>query len=334
MKGYNVAVVGATGAVGTKMIETLEARKFPVAQLRALASERSKGKALRVRGDLLAVEELKADSFKGIEIALFSAGAKISRKFAPLAVKAGAIVVDNSSAFRMEKDVPLIVPEVNRYALKDHRGIIANPNCSTIQMVLVLGPLHQRAKIKRVVVTTYQSVSGTGLLAMVELREQSLATLEDREIKKKVYPYEIAFNLLPHIGEFLSNGYTQEEMKMINETRKILGDEGINVTATTVRVPIFIGHSEAVNIELEEELTPKEAREILGEAPGVIVMDDPDRNLYPYPRMAAGKDEVFVGRIRKDSTVPHGLDLFIVADNLRKGAALNAIQIAEELIKE
>lgn len=333
LRKYSVAVVGATGAVGAEMLETLERRDFPVGQIRALASERSKGKTLKFKGERIAVEELNSKSFKGVEIALFSAGAKISQKFAPIAVKAGTIVVDNSSAFRMEKDVPLVVPEINRDTLKGHRGIIANPNCSTIQMVLVLAPLHRRARIKRIVVATYQSVSGTGWRAMVELREQTSAILEDKEIKSEVYPYEIAFNLLPHIGEFLPNGYTQEEMKTVNETRKILGDEEINITSTTVRVPVFIAHSEAVNIELEEGLPVEEAREILAEAPGVVVMDDPDQNIYPYPRMAAGRDEVFVGRIRRDLSVPYGLDLFIVADNLRKGAALNAVQIAEELIK-
>lgn len=334
MRKYSVAVVGATGAVGTEILETLEQRNFPVAQIRALASGRSKGKSLKFKGERVTVEEIKSKSFKGVEIALFSAGGKMSQKFAPVAVKAGAIVVDNSSAFRMEKGVPLVVPEVNPHALREHRGIIANPNCSTIQMVVVLAPLHQRTRIKRVVVATYQAVSGTGLRAMVELREQAIAILEDKEVEKEVYPYEIAFNLLPHIGEFLPNGSTQEEMKMVNETRKILGDKRINVSATTVRVPVFLGHSEAVNIEFEEDLGAQEAREILSKAPGVVVIDDPVENGYPYPRMAAGKDGVFVGRIRKDTSVPCGLNLFVVADNLRKGAALNAVQIAEELIKE
>jgi aspartate-semialdehyde dehydrogenase len=274
------------------------------------------------------------DSFEGVDIALFSAGAGVSHEFAPQAVKAGTVVVDNSSAFRMDPEVPLVVPEVNAEAIKTHKGIIANPNCSTIQMVVALKPIHDHAKIKRVVVATYQAVSGTGKEAMDELFEQSkmIFNFQQNEIRPKVYPHQIAFNCLPHIDIFLENGYTKEEMKMVNETKKIMGDDSIKVTATTVRVPVFIGHSEAVNVELEEELSPDECRRILRQSPGLVVVDDPGQNIYPLPINAAGEDPVFVGRIRRDETVTSGLNMWIVADNLRKGAALNAVQIAEVLI--
>jgi aspartate-semialdehyde dehydrogenase len=330
---YTVAVVGATGAVGTEMIEILEERKFPIGELRPLASYRSAGGCVTFRDQEVVVQELSKDSFEGVDIALFSAGADISREFAPIAAKAGAVVIDNSSAWRMGKDVPLVVPEVNRADIAKHKGIIANPNCSTVQMVVALKPLHDRARIRRIVVTTFQSVSGTGKEAMDELLEQSQDLLSFKEPAPNVYPYQIAFNCLPHVDDFLPSGYTKEELKLLNETRKIMGDDSIRVTATTVRVPVYVGHSESVNIETEKKLTANEARAILCEAPGVLLYDDPVHKIYPMPIDVAGKDEVFVGRIREDESIPNGLNLWIVADNLRKGAALNAIQIAEELIK-
>jgi aspartate-semialdehyde dehydrogenase len=331
---YRVAVVGATGAVGKEMISVLEERAFPVSELIPLASYRTAGTQVSFDNQSIIVKELKTDSFEGIDIALFSAGAGVSNEFAPLAVKAGTVVVDNSSAFRMNPEVPLVVPEVNPDAIKTHKGIIANPNCSTIQMVVALKPIHDHAKIKRIVVATYQAVSGTGKEAVDELLDQSkmIFNFQQNEIQPTVYPHQIAFNCLPHIDVFLENGYTKEEMKMVNETKKIMGDDSVQVTATTVRVPVFVGHSEAVNVELEKPLSPEECRKILQKSPGVIVVDDPARNIYPLPINAAGEDSVFVGRIRRDETVPSGLNLWIVADNLRKGAALNAVQIAEMLI--
>jgi aspartate-semialdehyde dehydrogenase len=329
---YTVAVVGATGAVGAEMIAILAERKFPVGVLLPLASYRSAGGRVTFHDQELVVRELTKDSFEGVDIALFSAGADISREFAPIAAKAGAVVIDNSSAWRMGKDVPLVVPEVNPADIAKHKGIIANPNCSTVQMVIALKPLHDRARIRRIVVTTFQSVSGTGKEAMDELLEQSQDLLSFKEPAPNVYPYQIAFNCLPHIDDFLPSGYTKEEMKLLNETRKIMGDDSIRVTATTVRVPVYVGHSESVNIETEKKLTANEARAILSEAPGVLLYDDPAHKVYPMPIDVAGKDEVFVGRIREDESIPNGLNLWIVADNLRKGAALNAIQIAEELI--
>ncbi len=331
---YYVAVVGATGAVGKEMVLTLEERGFPVSELLPLASYRTAGTNISFNDRTITVKELKEDSFEGVDIALFSAGAGISLKYAPLAVKAGAVVIDNSSAFRMEPDVPLIVPEVNPGAVTRHKGIIANPNCSTIQMVVVLKPIHEMARIKRVVVATYQAVSGTGKEAMDELFEQCKMILNFRkdDIMPKVYPYQIAFNCLPHIDVFLDNAYTKEEMKMVNETRKIMEDDNIALTATTVRVPVFIGHSEAVNIELEKDLSPDQCRDILRMSPGVVVLDNPAKNEYPIAIDAANTDPVYVGRIRRDESVPHGLNMWIVADNLRKGAALNAVQIAEMLV--
>ncbi len=336
MKEYNVAVVGATGAVGNEMVETLEQRKFPVKKLTLLASSRSVGKTLTYKGHDVKIEELKEDSFKDIQIGLFSAGGSISEKFAPIAAAAGCVVIDNTSAWRMDPDVPLVVPEVNEHAIKDYtkKGIIANPNCSTIQMVVALKPLHNAAKIKRIVVSTYQAVSGTGKKAIYELEQQVLAIYNNKPVEKKVYPYQIAFNCLPQIDVFLDNGYTKEEMKMVNETKKILEDESIQVTATTVRVPVFYSHSESVNIEFEKDLSPEEARKILKKAPGVKVVDDPSKKIYPLAIDAAGRDETFVGRIRRDESVAHGLNLWVVADNIRKGAALNAVQIAEVLIKK
>jgi aspartate-semialdehyde dehydrogenase len=330
---YVVAVAGATGVVGREMLEILEERKFPVSELVLLASERSEGEKLDFGGKKWTVKRLTRDSFKGVDIALFSAGAARSLEFAPAAVQSGAVVIDNSSAFRMDPKVPLVVPEVNAPAIAKHAGIIANPNCSTIGMVVVLKPLHDRAKIRRIVITTFQSVSGTGKKAIDELAGQTVALLNFKDVEKNVYPHQIAFNCLPHIDAFLENGYTKEEMKMVHETKKIMEDDSIGVTATTVRVPVFRCHSESVNIETEQKLTANEARAILSAAPGVLVYDDPKRNIYPLAIDVSGKDETYVGRIREDESIPNGLNLWIVSDNLRKGAALNAVQIAEELIK-
>jgi aspartate-semialdehyde dehydrogenase len=332
---YRVAVVGATGAVGRQMVACLEERRFPVAQLLPLASERSLGKKVTFLGKEIQVEVLDKNSFDGVEIALFSAGGSISQEYGPVAAAAGAVVVDNSSAWRMDPAVPLVVPEVNPadIALYTNKGIIANPNCSTIQMVVALKPLHDAARLKRVVVSTYQAVSGTGQKAVDELATQVRALLSCQDTENKVYPHRIAFNVLPHIDVFLDNGYTKEEMKMVNETQKIMGDDSIRVTATTVRVPVFYGHSEAVNIETERKLTPAEARQILSGAPGVKVVDDPAKFKYPMPLEAAGQDLTFVGRIREDFSIENGLNFWVVADNLRKGAATNAVQIAEILIQ-
>jgi len=331
---YVVAVVGATGAVGREMVVILEQRRFPVSDLVLLASERSAGERLEFNGKNVAVGKLARDSFKDVDIALFSAGADRSLEFAPAAVKSGAVVIDNSSAFRMDAKVPLVVPEVNAHAIASHAGIIANPNCSTIGMVVVLKPIHDAAKIKRIVITTFQSVSGTGKQAMDELAQQTVSLLNFRDVETNVYPHQIAFNCLPHIDSFLDNGYTKEEMKLVNETKKIFEDESIRITATAVRVPVFRCHSEAVNIETEKNISANEVRAILSAAPGVIVYDDPKKNIYPLAIDVAGKDEVYVGRIRDDESVPNGMNLWIVSDNLRKGAALNAVQIAEHLIRE
>jgi aspartate-semialdehyde dehydrogenase len=335
-KSYAVAVAGATGAVGLEMIKTLEQRNFPVGSIKLLASERSEGKELRFNGKPVKVERLTKDSFKGIQVALFSAGASRSLEFAPAAAASGAVVVDNSSAFRMDPEIPLVVPEVNPHAIAQYkkRGIIANPNCSTIQMVVALKPIHDAARIKRIVVSTYQAVSGTGLKAIDELLAQTRALLASQEIQKKVYPHQIAFNCLPHIDVFLDNGYTKEEMKMVNETRKIMEDPSIRVTATTVRVPVVHSHSESVNIETEKKITPQEVRELLSKAPGIKVVDNPALNEYPLAIHAAGRDETFVGRIREDDSIPNGINLWVVSDNVRKGAALNAVQIAEILIEK
>ncbi len=330
---YTVAVVGATGAVGAEMIEVLEERKFPLETLVPLASIRSVGGTVSFQGTEVPVQVLTPDSFRGIDLALFSAGSDLSREFAPIATRAGATVIDNSAAWRMEKGVPLVVPEVNAKEVHGHRGIIANPNCSTIQMVVALKPLHDEARIKRIVVTTFQSVSGTGKEAMEELVTECQDLLSFKEERPKVYPYQIAFNCLPHIDDFLETGYTMEEMKLAHETRKIMGDDSIRITATTVRVPVYVGHSESVNIETERKLSANEARAILSVAPGVLVYDDPSHRIYPMPLDVAGKDEVYVGRIREDESIPNGLNLWVVADNLRKGAALNAVQIAELLIQ-
>ncbi len=331
-KTYSVAVVGATGAVGNEMISILEERKFPVKEVRLLASDRSDGKKLEFSEKNITVKKTDSSSFNEIDIALFSAGASRSKEFAPLAVRSGAIVIDNSSAFRMDPDVPLVVPEVNPHAIARHKGIIANPNCSTIQMVVVLKPIHDAVRIKRIVVSTYQAVSGTGKEAIEELSQQTRDLFNYREVKHQVYPHQISFNCLPQIDIFEENHYTKEEMKMINETKKIIEDDTIAITATAVRVPVFYGHSESVNIETEKKLTADEARELLSDAPGVKLIDNIDALEYPLAIKAAGRDEVFVGRIREDESIEKGLNLWIVSDNIRKGAALNAIQIAEILI--
>ena len=330
---YTVAIVGATGAVGTEMLSVLEERTFPVDQIRLLASPKSAGGTVTFRGDTVTVNVLTKDSFHGVDIALFSAGSDVSKEYAPWATKAGAVVIDNSSAWRMDPHVPLVVPEVNPHDLEKHQGIIANPNCSTIQMVVALKPLHDYATITRIVVSTYQSVSGTGKEAMDELAEQCRQLLSFEDIRPTVYPHQIAFNCLPHIDDFLPTGYTQEEMKMVNETRKIMGDASIGISATTVRVPVLISHAESINIETRKKVSVEEARAILLTAPGVQLYDDPSRCLYPLQIDSAGTDVVFVGRIREDESIAKGLNLWVVADNLRKGAALNAVQIAEELGK-
>ena len=332
-KNPRVAVVGATGAVGREMLEVLAQRDFPASEIVPFASARSAGSKVEFKGAELTVRELKEDSFAGFDLALFSAGGSTSEKFAPLAAKAGCVVVDNSSAWRMDPACPLVVPEVNPGDLSWHKGIIANPNCSTIQMVVALKPLHDVAKIKRIVVSTYQAVSGTGQKAIAELEGQIAKLMNGKEAECKVYPYQIAFNCLPQIDVFLDNGYTKEEMKMVNETKKIMGDDSIRVTATTVRVPVFYGHSEAVNIETEKKLTVEEVRQILASAPGIVVEDFPEKKVYPMAISAAGQDDVFVGRIREDESIDNGINMWIVADNIRKGAATNAVQIGEELIR-
>jgi aspartate-semialdehyde dehydrogenase len=335
-KKFHVAVAGATGAVGNQMIACLEERDFPVGSLKLLATRKSVGRKLEFRGEQIAVAELTEGSFKGVDIALFSAGGSTSEKFAPAAAAAGCVVVDNSSAWRMDPEVPLVVPEVNPHAVAGYtrKGIIANPNCSTIQMVVVLNPLHRQYGIKRLVIATYQAVSGTGKKAIDELSEQTRAIFNSKEIEKKVYPHQIAFNCLPHIDVFYDNGYTKEEMKLVNETRKILEDDTIAITATTVRVPVFYSHSEAVNVETRKPVTAAGVRALLVSAPGVKVVDDPQNNLYPLAIEAAGQDLTLVGRIRQDESVENGINLWVVADNIRKGAATNAVQIAEVLAEK
>jgi aspartate-semialdehyde dehydrogenase len=335
-KSLHVAVVGATGVVGNEMVKILEERKFPVKDLKLLASERSVGLTMPFRGEQVPVELLTETSFTGVDLGLFSPGGEVSKKFAPIAAREGCVVVDNTSAFRMDPEIPLVVPEVNAHAIAQYKnkGIIANPNCSTIQMVVVLKPIHDAARVRRVVVSTYQSVSGTGKEAISELEEQTISIMNCRPVKKKVYPHQIAFNCLPHIDVFLENGYSKEEMKMVNETKKIMEDNTIRVTATTVRVPVFYSHSESANIETEKKLTAAQVRDLLSRAPGVRVVDDPSNNAYPLAIDAAGQNETMVGRIREDATIECGIDLWIVADNIRKGAALNAVQIAEILLEK
>ncbi len=332
MREPDVAIVGATGMVGQEFIRILEERDFPLGRLRLLASERSRGRSLEFRGEDIPVRVLGEDSFEGIDIALFSAGGSISREYAPEAVRSGAVVVDNSSAWRMEPEVPLVVPEVNPGDAFKHKGIIANPNCSTIQMVVVLDPLHRAYDLERVVVTTFQSVSGTGRDAVEELKKQVRDIEAGEPVTSEVYPHQIAYNCLPHIDVFLDNGYCREEQKMIDETRKIMGLPSLAVTATTVRVPVFVCHSESVNCQFRKPVEPDEARVVLGAAQGVEVVDDPPANSYPLAIDCAGKDAAYVGRIRKDYSASNALNLWVVSDNLRKGAALNAVQIAELLL--
>ncbi|MCC6740786.1 MAG: aspartate-semialdehyde dehydrogenase [Planctomycetia bacterium] len=335
MSPRNVVIVGATGAVGQEFLKVLEQREFPIKTLKLCASAKSKGKTVKFRGETLQVEELKADSFKGQEIGLFSAGGSISKEFAPVAAKAGCIVVDNTSAWRMDPKVPLVVPEVNPRAIERHEGIIANPNCSTIGLVVVLKPIHDKARIRRVVVTTFQSVSGAGARALEECIEETKAVLAGKDFKRSIFPHQIAFNAIPQIGQkkesFQPNGYTDEELKMVNETKKIMEDDTIQVAPTCVRVPVLRSHSESVNIETAKPLTPERAREILKSAPGVKVIDDPSKMAYPLATEVADHDDSYVGRIRVDPTVENGLAMWIVSDNIRKGAALNAVQIAEML---
>lgn len=328
---YNVAVMGATGAVGEEMIQILEERHFPVDQLVLLASARSVGKKYRFHGREIKVQELKEDSFAGMDIVLASAGGSISKKYAPFAVKEGAVVIDNTSAFRLDPTVPLVIPEINAGDIKKHKGIIANPNCSTIIMLVPLWPLHKANKIKRVIVSTYQAASGAGAKAMQELEDQARDILAGKAAKKEIFPHQIAFNLFSHNSAIKEDGYNEEEIKMIKETTKIFHDKKIKVTATTVRVPVFRAHSEAIYIEFSKPANLDRVRKILGAAPGVKLVDDRAKNYFPMPLEATGKDDVLVGRIRHDNTSPKGVWLFVAGDQLRKGAALNAVQIAEVL---
>ena len=339
MKKYNVAILGATGAVGQEFLNLIEERKFPFANLKMLASKRSAGKKISFMGKEYTVEEATEASFDGVEIALF-AGGSASKTFAPAAVKAGAVVIDNSSTFRMDPEVPLVVPEVNPQAIERHKGIIANPNCSTIIMVMALKPLYDVAKIKRVVVSTYQAVSGGGKEAMAELEQQVQDIVAGREVTASILPgaalakhYQIAFNLIPQIDVFKENLYTKEEMKMIDETKKIMEDDSMRITATTIRVPVYRSHAESVNVEFENEVSEAQAKEALEKFPGVILRDNPDEMEYPMPLETSGKNDVEVGRLRKDYSIEHGLNFWVCGDQIRKGAALNALQIAEYMIQ-
>lgn len=337
---FHVAVVGATGAVGEQIVKLLEERRFPLGKLTLLASSRSAGRTVTFNGQTITVQETTPDAFDGVDIAFFSAGGSVSKQFAKEAVRRGALVIDNTNAFRMEPDVPLVVPEVNMDDIAQHQGIIANPNCSTIQMVVALKPLQDRYGLKRVIVSTYQAVSGAGYNAVVELKDQTQKVLNGEDFTPEILPvakdkkkYQIAFNAIPQIDLFQENDYTLEEMKMIRETKKILHDDQIEVAATCVRIPVVNGHSESVYVETEQEINPAEVKEILRQAPGVIVEDDPSQQLYPLATNASGRPEVFVGRIRRDLDRPNGLHMWIVSDNLLKGAAFNTIQIAEAYIK-
>ncbi len=332
-KKYRIAVVGATGAVGRTMLSILEERSFPVKEIRLLASSQSKGQYIKFAGENHKINQLTHESFQNIDIALFSAGGNISKEFAPSAVKAGATVIDNTSHFRQSPDVPLVIPEINREKIFENKGIIANPNCSTIGMLVALKPLHDKAQIKRIVVSTYQAVSGAGQKAIDEMISQSQAILNDKPFAPEHFPQQIAFNAIPHIDVFMENDYTREEMKMVWETKKIMGDDKIGISATCVRMPVVTGHSESVNIETAKKLSADDARALLKDAPGVKLVDDPQNALYPTPIDCAGGDAVLVGRIREDESIANGLNLWVVSNNLRKGAALNAVQIAEELIK-
>jgi aspartate-semialdehyde dehydrogenase len=332
MNEYNVAIVGATGLVGQEFIKILVQRNFPAAIIRLLASDRSAGRKMTVGHHEVEVEETVPGSFQEIDIVLFSAGTETSRYFSPIAAQAGTVVIDNSAAFRMVPEVPLVVPEVNVEDIKWHNGIIANPNCSTIQMVVALNPLHKVNPIKRIVVDTYQSVSGTGSAAVEELKTQTRQVLDGQSTVPHVYPHQIAFNVLPEIDVFLDNGYTREEWKMVEETKKIMHADDIAVSVTCARVPVLVGHAEAIHIEFSKPISPDEARDILAQAPGVRIQDDITISLYPQSWSVAGTNEVFVGRIRQDVSHPNGLVIWVVADNMRKGAALNAVQIAEEMV--
>lgn len=340
-KGFHVAVVGATGAVGQQMLKTLEKRNFPIASLKLLASKRSAGKKLHFNGNEYMIEEATPQAFEGVQLALFSAGGSISKELAPEAAKRGAVVVDNTSAFRMDPNTPLVVPEVNEHDLKDHNGIIANPNCSTIQMVVALEPIRQKYGLKKVIVSTYQAVSGAGAKAINELNEQTRSILDGEEFTPEVLPvsgdekhYQIAFNAVPQIDKFQENGYTFEEMKMINETKKIMNMHQLEVSATCVRLPVETGHSESVYIEIDDDnVTVEDFKSLLTDAQGITLQDDPSQQLYPMPADCVGKDDVFVGRIRKDLDRPNGFHMWVVSDNLLKGAALNSVQIAESLVK-
>ena len=329
----HVAVVGATGAVGIEMLETLEKRNFPIGKLTPRASARSAGKTLPFRGEKIAVQELTKDSFDGVDIALFSAGGRISKEFAPAAVEAGAVVVDNSSAFRMDDSVPLVVPEINAADVARHKGIIANPNCSTIVTVMALYPLHQAFGVKRIFASTYQAVSGSGAMGIAELKRQVGEINEGREVSREVYPYQIAFNVLPHVDVFLDNGYTNEEMKMVHESRKIMGLPDFQASVTCVRVPVYRAHSIAVSAEFEKPVSVERAREAINTAPGIDLNDDVASNGYPLPLELAGQDNCQVGRIRRDCAMENGLSFWVVGDQLLKGAALNTVQIAEEVAK-
>ncbi|WP_226528330.1 aspartate-semialdehyde dehydrogenase [Metabacillus niabensis] len=340
-KGYHVAVVGATGAVGQQMLHTLEQRNFPISKLTLLSSERSAGKKVMFRDEEYIVETATPESFEGVQIALFSAGGNVSKQLAPEAVKRGAIVVDNTSAYRMDENVPLVVPEVNEEALKAHNGIIANPNCSTIQMVVALEPIRQQFGLNKVIVSTYQAVSGAGAAAINELKEQAKAILNGDEFTPEILPvsgdekhYQIAFNAIPQIDKFQDNGYTFEEMKMINETKKIMSTPELHVAATCVRLPVETGHSESVYIEVDSEgVSAQQIKELLKESDGITLQDDPSQQIYPMPANCVGKNDVFVGRIRKDLDRDNGFHMWIVSDNLLKGAAWNSVQIAESLVK-
>jgi aspartate-semialdehyde dehydrogenase len=334
LKEYNVAVAGVTGAVGRVFLSILEERKFPVKNLIPLASSRSAGKRILFKDEEIEVKELKHDSFKNIDIALFSAGASISREFAKYAVESGAIVIDNSSAFRMEDEIPLVVPEVNRKAAFEHKGIISNPNCSTIIMAVAIKPIYDLSPITRIIASTYQAVSGAGARAIAELEEQTRDMICNKadNVECKVFPVQIAFNVIPHIDIFLENGYTKEEMKMLNETRKIFNDYSINVSATAVRVPVFTSHSESLNIETKDKIAIEAVRKALSNAKGVTLKDDFKNRIYPTTLDSSNRDNVFVGRVREDISVNNGICMWVVGDQLRKGAALNAIQIAEILI--
>lgn len=331
--GYVIAIVGATGAAGQTTLKILRERKFPVREIRCFASERSAGKTVEFAGEPVSVERVTPECFKGVEIAFFSAGSAQSRTFAPMAVRAGAIVIDKSSAFRMDPDVPLVVPEVNPHAVRDHKGIVASPNCTTVVTVMPLKPIHDAARIRRVVAASYQAVSGAGVQGVEELRRQTLAWARGEPIEVKFFPHQIAFNVIPHIDRFDDSGYTGEELKLIGEVRKILEDPEIKISPTTVRVPVFTAHSVAVNVETEEKVTVARARELFDRFPGLRLWDDPARNRYPMPIVVEGQDDCFVGRIREDLSSERGLNFWVVGDQLRKGAATNAVQIAELLIR-